>query len=128
MDKIVVGIADGKVVSGNQVLVSYALGSCIGICRYAVSYTHLEGKRLEAMSFRLLDIMVTRHGGAEFGAVSVESLFLYLYDMYVLNKSMKIYFNYDAGTVWAEGNLIKSVLMNLLDNACKASEPEGRCV
>ena len=34
MDKIVVGIADGKVVSGNQVLVSYALGSCIGICLY----------------------------------------------------------------------------------------------
>lgn len=91
----------------------------------SANYIYTEGKRLEAMSFRLLDIMVTRHGGAEFGAVSVESLFLYLYDMYVLNKSMKIYFNYDEGTVWAEGNLIKSVLMNLLDNACKASEPEG---
>ncbi len=91
----------------------------------SANYIYTEGKRLEAMSFRLLDIMVTRHGGVEFGAVSVESLFLYLYDMYVLNKSMKIYFNYDEGTVWAEGNLIKSVLMNLLDNACKASEPEG---
>ena len=27
--------------------------------------------------------------------------------------------------MWAEANLIKSVLMNLLDNACKASEADG---
>ena len=50
---------------------------------------------------------------------------MYLYDMYVLNKSMRIYFNYDDGMVRAETNLIKSVLMNLLDNACKASEADG---
>lgn len=91
----------------------------------SANYIYTEGKRLEAMSFRLLDIMVTRHGEVEFTAVSAESLFLYLYDMYVLNKSTKIYFNYDDGTVLAEVNLIKSVLMNLLDNACKASEADG---
>lgn len=91
----------------------------------SANYIYTEGKRLEAMSFRLLDIMVTRHGKMEFTMVSVESLFMYLYDMYVLNKSMKIYFNYDEGTVWAESDLIKSVLINLLDNACKASEPDG---
>ena len=91
----------------------------------SANYIYTEGKRLEAMSFRLLDIMVTRRGEVEFGMISAESLFVYLYDMYVLNKSMKIYFNYDDGMVRAESNLIKSVLMNLLDNACKASEPEG---
>lgn len=91
----------------------------------SANYIYTEGKRLEAMSFRLLDIMVTRHGEMEFSMVSVESLFLYLYDMYVLNKSMKIYFNYDEGRVWAEAGLIKSVLINLIDNACKASDPEG---
>lgn len=91
----------------------------------SANYIYTEGKRLEAMSFRLLDIMVTRRGEAALTAVSAESLFMYLYDMYVLNKSMKIYFNYDDGMVMAEDNLIKSVLMNLLDNACKASEPEG---
>lgn len=91
----------------------------------SANYIYTEGKRLEAMSFRLLDIMVTRHGAMEFTMVPVESLFRYLYDMYVLNKSMKIYFNFDEGRVWAEENLIKSVLMNLLDNACKASDPQG---
>lgn len=91
----------------------------------SANYIYTEGKRLETMSFRLLDIMVTRRSEVDFTVVSVESLFVYLYDMYVLNKSAKIYFNYDEGFVWAEANLIKSVLMNLLDNACKASEADG---
>ena len=30
MDKIIVGIAEGKVARENQVLISYALGSCVG--------------------------------------------------------------------------------------------------
>lgn len=34
MDKIIVGIAEGKIARGNQVLVSYALGSCVGVCLY----------------------------------------------------------------------------------------------
>lgn len=34
MDKIIVGIAEGKVARENQVLISYALGSCVGICLY----------------------------------------------------------------------------------------------
>lgn len=34
MDKVIVGIAEGKIAKGNQVLVSYALGSCVGICLY----------------------------------------------------------------------------------------------
>lgn len=91
----------------------------------SANYIYTEGKRLEAMSFRLLDIIVTKRGEVEFAMVSAESLFKYLYDMYVLNKSMKIYFNYDDGILQAEPNLIKSVLMNLLDNASKASDEDG---
>ena len=34
MDKIIVGIAEGKVARENQVLISYALGSCVGVCLY----------------------------------------------------------------------------------------------
>lgn len=34
MDKMIVGIAEGKVARGDQILVSYALGSCVGICLY----------------------------------------------------------------------------------------------
>lgn len=39
---------------------------------------------------------------------------------------MKFEFIWEEGTVWAEVNLIKTVLVNLIDNACKASEPGSR--
>ena len=34
MEKIVVGIAEGKTAVEQQVLISYALGSCVGVCLY----------------------------------------------------------------------------------------------
>ena len=65
----------------------------------SANYIYTEGESLEAMSFRLLDIMVVcQEGRWNFVWYRAESLFLYLYDMYVINKSMKIYFNYDDGT------------------------------
>ena len=89
----------------------------------SANYIYKEGKRLEAMSIRLLEIMVTRHGQAQFQEVQAETLFLYLHDMFTPNESMEFIYSYDQGTVWAESNLIITVLINLLDNACKASEP-----
>lgn len=37
MEKIVVGIAEGKTAVEQQVLISYALGSCVGVCLYVKS-------------------------------------------------------------------------------------------
>ena len=39
---------------------------------------------------------------------------------------MEFSYEYEAGMVRAEVNLIKTVLVNLVDNACKASEPGDR--
>lgn len=89
----------------------------------SANYIYTEGKRLEAMSIRLLDIMVTRHGKAEFQEVQAENLFAYLRDMFRNNESMEFVYSYDEATVRAESDLIITVLINLLDNACKASEP-----
>ena len=89
----------------------------------SANYIYTEGKRLEAMSLRLLEIIVTRREKVEFQTVSAEVLFTYLDDMFVSNRDMAFHFSYEPGMVRAEANLIKSVLVNLLDNACKASEP-----
>ena len=89
----------------------------------SANYIYTEGKRLEAMSLRLLEIIVTKREKVEFQTVSAEALFTYLEDMFVTNRDMAFHFSYEQGMVRAEANLIKSVLVNLLDNACKASEP-----
>ena len=92
----------------------------------SANYIYTEGKRLEAMSVRLLDIMVTRHGNAELLPVPVESLFTYIKEMFVTNERYHFEYQYEPAVVTAEANLIKTVLINLLDNACKASEDGGR--
>lgn len=93
----------------------------------SANYIYTEGKRLEAMSIRLLDIMVTRHGKAELLPVSTESLFAYIKEMFVTNERYRFAYECEPAMVTAEANLIKTVLINLLDNACKASE-DGGCI
>ena len=90
------------------------------------NYIYTEGKRLEAMSFRLLDIIVAGKKEAELQKISAEAMFDYLKEMFVGSRDMEFSFQYDEGEVRAEINLIKTVLVNLIDNACKASESGGR--
>ncbi len=88
----------------------------------SANYIYTEGKRLEAMSFRLLDIIVTKRGETELQMVAAESFFTYLQDMFGADTEMKYEFSYEPALVRADSNLIKTVLINLIDNACKASD------
>ena len=92
----------------------------------SANYIYTEGKRLETMSLRLLDIIVAGKEEAELQAVPVEPVFAYLEEMFVGSREMEFHFAYEPGTALAEINLIKTVLVNLVDNACKASEDGGR--
>lgn len=90
----------------------------------SANYIYTEGKRLEAMSFRLLDIIVAKKEEVVLSKVAVSEFFDYLREMFTEeNRGMRFEFAWDDSTVWAEVNLIKTVLVNLIDNACKASEP-----
>lgn len=90
----------------------------------SANYIYTEGKRLETMALRLLDMIVTKRDEAEFHRVLAESIFLHLKDMFTGSEQQLLY-HYEQGMVWAEDGLIKTVLINLIDNACKASEPGG---
>ena len=92
----------------------------------SANYIYTEGRRLESMSIRLLDIMVAKHGTPEFLQVPAENLFLYVKEMFKTNEEMDFEYRYDADTIFVESDLIITVLINLLDNACKASEPGSR--
>lgn len=88
----------------------------------SANYIYTEGKRLETMSFRLLDMIVTKRGEMELQRVETAQLFQYLQDMYAENKEMQFDITYEECRINAEINLLKTVLINLVDNAIKASE------
>lgn len=91
----------------------------------SANYIYTEGKRLESMSFRLLDIIVTKREEIDPQPVEAEMIFRYLEDMFAGNTEQTIQTSFDKGMVYTEINLIKSVLLNLVDNALKASLPGG---
>lgn len=91
----------------------------------SANYIYTEGKRLEAMSFRLLDIIVAKQEEADLQEIPVQEMFVYLQEMFAEKREMDIRFHYEEAVVQAEANLIKTVLVNLVDNACKASETGG---
>lgn len=88
----------------------------------SANYIYTEGKRLEAMSFRLLDIIVAGQEEADLQETPAGELFAYLQEMFAEKKEADIRFTYEEAVVRMEANLIKTVLVNLIDNACKASE------
>ncbi|MDO4331836.1 MAG: ATP-binding protein [Eubacteriales bacterium] len=92
----------------------------------SANYIYTEGKRLEAMSLRLLEIIVTKRQKIEMQLISTDSLFDYLQNMFAGEREMDFCFSREKAKVWAEPNLIKTVLVNLVDNACKASEAGGK--
>ncbi|MCI8852744.1 MAG: HAMP domain-containing histidine kinase [Lachnospiraceae bacterium] len=88
----------------------------------SANYIYTEGKRLEAMSLRLLDIIVTKRCSIDAQDTQVEVLFSYLKEMYGENQEHPLKISFEPGQIRGEVNLLKSVLLNLVDNAFKASE------
>lgn len=91
----------------------------------SANYIYTEGKRLEAMSFRLLDIIVAKQDEAHLQETQVGELFAYLQEMFAEKEGTDIRFSHEEAVVRMEVNLIKTVLVNLIDNACKASENDA---
>ena len=89
------------------------------------NYIYTEGKRLENMSFRLLDIIVTKREQIEPQPVEAETFERYLRDIFAANTEQELHMSFEPGIVYTETNLMKSVLLNLVDNAFKASSPGG---
>lgn len=96
------------------------------------NYIYTEGKRLETMALRLLDIIVTRRKEIDRKTTNVSGIFSYLQEIYDETTNpedgrVKVDICWEKGELYAEENLLKTVLINLTDNAIKASE-EGQTV
>lgn len=95
----------------------------------AANYIFSEGKRLENLSLSLMSLMVVGHSAADVGQVQMERLCeetgrAARPAMSV--RGVELAVDVQAGTLKGDAGLLQTLLMNLLDNARKASEEGGQ--
>ncbi|MGN0164654.1 MAG: sensor histidine kinase [Lachnospiraceae bacterium] len=94
----------------------------------AANYIYSEGKRLEKLSFKLLDLMLMEKDIVEMKEVNLESLLTYIRRTLapvMKKKNIKLICKSEKVMVFVEPDLVKSLLFNLVDNAAKACGEEG---
>ena len=94
----------------------------------AVGYIYSEGKRLESLSRKLLELLVLRRGDLPLAAVSPAELICTMAErlrpLYAA-KGIQVSWDCRAGMCRLEPDLVWSLLLNLADNAQKAMERGG---
>jgi signal transduction histidine kinase len=94
----------------------------------AANYIFSESKRLESLSLKLQDLLLLKHDSIEFSAVSPEAVITGVVKTMkpVLSKSgITIKSRCESGSCLMDADLVKSLLINLIDNARKAIDGEG---
>jgi signal transduction histidine kinase len=95
--------------------------------RLAMNYIFSEGQRLESLSMKLLDLIVMQRRDFPLRHVNLQQLFQSVETaVFPLLRDSGINLNMKAipTTVLCEPDLIKTLLLNLIDNAYKAT-PQG---
>lgn len=89
------------------------------------NYIHSEGRRLESLSLKLMDLIVLGHQQFELRPVHCGTLLEETAAVFLPaagQSQTKIEVEAEPGVVQAEPDLLKTMLYNLLDNARKACE------
>ena len=94
----------------------------------ASNYIYAEGKRLESLSLKLLDLLVAKNTEPELTVTDMEKLIIsvvnYLRPIY-RESGVDLGCKTTAGSWRVDSDLIKSLIVNLADNARKACENGG---
>lgn len=97
----------------------------------AANYIFSEGKRLERLSLKLLEIFVTENSEVKMISASpgkiVEQLVENLKADY-LKRNIILKCNYEKGACLLEPDLVRSLVINLMDNSRKAMADDGHGV
>lgn len=95
------------------------------------NFIYREGKRLEQMSFHLLDLIVMGKTDFDLVRISVGQITKQLEAeaRFIEKKyNISVVINFDRAHITAEPTLLIALLVNLLDNAGKASKKDGKVV
>jgi signal transduction histidine kinase len=95
--------------------------------RLAANYIFSEGQRLESLSMKLLDLIVMQRRDFELRPVNLQKLLKSVRTVLlpiISNSGIELSIQAASTTVLCEPDLIKTLLLNLVDNACKAT-PRG---
>lgn len=94
----------------------------------AADYIHSESRRLERLSFKLLDLILLKKDGLSLKHVTLS---VYLAEVervmapVMKNKGIRLICRAEQQRALLEPDLIKSLLYNLIDNASKAIDADG---
>ena len=91
----------------------------------SANYIYSEGKRLEKLSFRLLEIIVMKNRALEKHITPASAIFAIIDDT-LSPAEIEVIINYDEAKLNLEADLLITVLVNIAENAVKASEPGSR--
>ena len=94
----------------------------------AANYIFSESKRLESLSFKLLDLIVMKNGELDMKAVNPAQLISQLAESLkpiYLKQNITLQYKCEDCSCLMDADLIKSLLVNLLDNARKALSDGG---
>lgn len=95
----------------------------------AANYIYSQGKRLESLSYKLLELIVTKKQEYQFRAVPVPELTEQVTQISQSNldkKSISCHVQVEDGNILGERDLLISLLVNLIDNARKALQENGQ--
>lgn len=95
----------------------------------AVNYIFHQGKRLESLSFKLLELIVADRQEYSFRPIRISVLAeeaVKLTDVKRQEKNICLLSDLAEGQIYGEKDFLISVLTNLLDNARKAVSPGGQ--
>ena len=92
----------------------------------AANAIYTEGKRLERMSFALLDLFALERSEPSFSRVQTGALAASVQkscEYRLVRQKQSLQCDVEEAAVWGEPELLRTLLLNLLDNAHKASPP-----
>ena len=95
----------------------------------ALEYIYSESKRLESMSLKLLQLFVSDKDKLDLKEVSpkdmVEDIVTHLTPS-LSEQSIEISCTTEEGTVFIEPDLVRTLILNIIDNARKAMDKKGK--